>query len=200
MEVQALFPTPVVKFDLGRQFNIKELNYFNNLLYVPNLGNSSTSNSYVLNDKALKDIKVFIEDCVKKVVDEVYLYNEKSNFCITQSWLNKTSHGQHHHKHNHSNSVLSGCLYIKTVDGRDKIEFHKDGYEQIKIGSKGYNAFNSNSWWIPIKTGQLIIFPSYLSHTVPVISGEEDRISLAFNAFPLGTIGDPALLTELKLR
>jgi len=200
VEIQALFPTPVFKFDLGRQFNIKELNYFNNIDYVPNLNNFSSADSYVLDNKSLKDIKTFIEECIKKVVEEVVLYDEEANFCVTQSWLNKTSVGQQHHKHNHSNSILSGCLYVKALDGRDKIEFYKEGYEQIKITSKGYNVFNSSSWWIPVKTGQLIIFPSYLTHAVPAISGEEDRISLAFNVFPLGTVGDPKSLTELKLR
>jgi hypothetical protein len=45
----------------------------------------------------------------------------------------------------------------------------------------------------------LILFPSSLTHMVPTIQGEQTRISLSFNTFPVGTVGEEMDLTGLKL-
>ena len=40
--------------------------------------------------------------------------------------------------------------------------------------------------------GDLVIFPSWIRHHVGVNETEnEDRISLSFNTFPIGEMGDP---------
>ena len=42
---------------------------------------------------------------------------------------------------------------------------------------------------LPMKRGELILFPSNLQHSVPVNSSEEERISLSFNSFFDSNIG-----------
>lgn len=44
-----------------------------------------------------------------------------------------------------------------------------------------HNAYNSNVVTMQVKPGRLIIFPSWLSHSVPVNAKSEDRVSIAFN-------------------
>ena len=46
------------------------------------------------------------------------------------------------------------------------------------------NSFNADKWISPAPNpGDVVLFPSYLMHAVPINPGER-RISLAFNAIP----------------
>ena len=45
----------------------------------------------------------------------------------------------------------------------------------------------------------LILFPSRLTHMVETVKGEDTRISLSFNTFPVGLVGEEMDLTGLKL-
>lgn len=50
-----------------------------------------------------------------------------------------------------------------------------------------------------VKDGDLLIFPSSLIHDVPKVVGDKQRISIAFNSFLKGNLGDMSYSTELKL-
>jgi predicted 2-oxoglutarate/Fe(II)-dependent dioxygenase YbiX len=57
---------------------------------------------------------------------------------------------------------------------------------------------NSDSWWVNVGTGNIVVFPSNLTHNVENVVAEGIRISLAFNSYIKGTFGDNGALTELK--
>lgn len=199
MRVHNLFPTPIGFFDIGREFTKKELDFINELEQRPNMGNTTSKNSYVLEDKKLKGIKEFVEQRLHIYLSTVYVPRNDLSLKITQSWFNYTKPGQYHHKHAHPNSFVSMVLYINT-DENDKIFFFKDGYTQIKIPTDTFNDWNSDSWWFEAKQGQLIMFPSSLTHLVETKSGVDTRISLAINTFPMGYIGEDNDLTGLHLK
>ena len=69
----------------------------------------------------------------------------------------------------------------------------------MMISTKNFNVHNSETWFIRIKTGQLVIFPSYLQHLVPIKEGTNLRISLSFNTFIKGELGGTNNSTYLKL-
>ena len=79
--------------------------------------------------------------------------------------------------------------------------FDNTKYKQIspEIDDKEYNIWNSSSWWFPVETGQLVMFPSSTTHQVDTKKGNNTRISLAFNTFYKGVIGSNYGLTELIL-
>jgi hypothetical protein len=89
-------------------------------------------------------------------------------------------------------------FYVQT-NPDDRIYFYKDGWQQIKFPPDQWNAYNSESWWFEAYAGRLILFPSSLTHMVPEVKGEETRISLSFNTFPVGVVGEEMDLTGLKL-
>jgi hypothetical protein len=62
-----------------------------------------------------------------------------------------------------------------------------------------YNLYNSSSWFFPVETNNLILFPSNLEHFVTTKNDTSERISLAFNVFVKGTLGMKKNLTYLKL-
>jgi hypothetical protein len=94
---------------------------------------------------------------------------------------------------------VSGIIYINCHENLDKIKFFNDNCKTIKFEVKDYNLWNSESWWFSVKTGDIILFPSSLNHMVETKEGDNTRISLAFNVFIKGTVGDKKGLTELIL-
>ena len=197
MIIHNIFPTPVAKFTLGRDFTSEELAFVNTQPQHKNEGNTTSDNSYVLRDAAMNDLKSFIDASVNEYLKTIYAPKYDVSLRVTQSWLNYTQPGQWHHRHVHPNSFVSGVLYIKAVSERDKIYFYKEGYQQIKIPSNDFNLHNSESWWFDVGAGDLIIFPSSLPHMVARV--EEERVSLSFNTFPTGHIGEESVLSGLHL-
>jgi hypothetical protein len=199
MNLELLFPTPVAFFDLGFELSEKERSFLLNQERRPNEGNQSSVNNYLLREPQVERIATAVEACVKEYAQDVW-HAEIDPF-VTQSWLNWTKPGQYHHKHAHPNSLYSGVLYLDVEDDRDRIYFYQDGYKQIKPTYKEWNRWNSESWWLPTKQGQMVIFPSSLTHMVQTVPGEvigKERVSLAFNTFAK-QIGDNTSLTELKV-
>ena len=50
---------------------------------------------------------------------------------------------------------------------------------------------------LPMKAGELILFPSNLPHSVPINASDKERISLSFNTWTKGNIGSIEHLTYL---
>ena len=186
------------KFDLGRDFSAEELDFVGSQETHKNMGNTTSNNRYVLRDDTMAKLREFTESSVAEYLKSIYAPKNDVSLRITQSWLNYTKPGEFHHKHSHPNSFVSGVLYLKAARERDKIYFYKDGYQQIKLATDNWNPNNSDSWWFTVGTGDLMVFPSYLTHMVETVQ-EEDRISLSFNTFPVGYVGEEESLTALHL-
>ena len=107
-----------------------------------------------------------------------------------------------HHEHKHPNSFISGVFYISADASCDQISFINPFLldRDFVIGKGQSNCFNSEEWHYPVKTGELVLFPSYQHHFVKPLIGDKNRISLAFNVIPTGTIGQAADLNELRLQ
>lgn len=198
--VYALFPTAVAIANLNREFTQEELDFVDKHskqdMLVKNMGNVTSANNYVLDEPELKDLKVILTEHIKSYVANVYKPKYRAEAYITQSWLNYTKKGEFHHRHEHHNSFISGVLYINAVKDVDKVTFHRDR-NQLKLATDSYEMYNSETWWLGVKTYDIVIFPSNLTHSVDAVTSEETRISLAFNSFIKGVLGDKAELSEL---
>jgi len=196
--IHALFATPVYVTELSRKLTSKETN-FKKIKQIKNYGNHKSNDSYILNTKQFSSIKKELDIAIKDYFNKIISPKNKITPYITQSWLNYTDTNEHHHKHNHPNSLVSGILYLNANEKFDKVEFYKDDYNMIKPEIKNFNFFNSESWWLPVKTGQIMLFPSSLSHSVSIKKGTNTRVSLAFNVFIKGGVGSLNDLTRLVL-
>lgn len=201
IEIHNLFPIPVVQFHLAG-ITVDEMNevdkYSKNV--IQNSGNKTSVETYVLN-KSFPRIKDFILTALKEYTDNVICNGPEVYFEITQSWLNFSSPGESHHKHRHANSVVSGVFYFSADPDTDKIHFDNEivGSRDVSISipPTRYNLYNSRTWWLPVQTGDLVLFPSHLCHFVKPVEGDKQRISLAFNVFPRGNLGGDVALTQL---
>jgi len=196
-QINSLFPIPVYITHLNREYTSRELTFFKKTKWMQNAGNRRSTNSYILNSAPLttlkKDMNIFLKDYFSKVVaapSTVYPY-------ITQSWLNDTKQTEFHHPHCHPNSFISVVLYIYANPQHDTITFHKNREDPIKCPVVTYNLYNSETWAFPIESKQIMIFPSDLAHSVTIKKESNPRISLSFNTFLKGKIGDNDKLSEL---
>lgn len=194
-----LFPTAVAKFELGRDYSAEEMEFVGSQPTHNNMGNTTSDERYVLRHDTMANLCDFVENSVAEYLKSIYAPKYEVSMRLTQSWLNYTKPGQFHHKHAHPNSFISGVLYMKAARQRDKIYFYKDGYKQISLPTDNYNLYNSESWWFEVGTGDLLLFPSSLTHMVETVQ-EDERISLSFNTFPVGYVGDESSLTALHLK
>lgn len=201
-ESVGIFPQPVIKSNIGREWTEKELDFikYHSDNTHNNMGNTTSNDRYVLNAPEAKGFLDFIAEGIQVYIDKVISPKNPVQFYVTQSWLNYTQPGQYHHTHEHPNSIISGVLYIDADLEKDKIYFHNPiKYKQISFPAKEWNWFNSQSWFFQVKTGDLVLFPSSLTHHVDAKEGDNTRCSLAFNVFAKGYIGNEEELTALHL-
>ena len=199
--INGIFPTPIYISKLNRELTDKELSFIDKtkLNTYNNEGNKTSNDNYILNQKPFANLKKQLDLRVQDYFDKVISPSNNITPYITQSWLNYTETNQYHHKHAHPNSLVSGVFYINCHEEYDKIKFFNDKYQTIKTEVKDWNIWNSESWWFSVNTGDVILFPSSLTHMVETKKGTNTRISLAFNVFIKGTVGNNKNLTELIL-
>ena len=202
--IHSVFPTPIYTTKMDRGFTKQELQFVKEQKKhcSKNDGNISSNDNYILNRKKFKNIKKFLDKCCKEYLDTVICPKNNIELYITQSWLNYTEADQYHHKHEHPNSVVSGVLYFDSDIEKDKILFsHPISYQQIvpETNKEKFNLWNSRTWFFPVETGNLFMFPSSTTHQVETKQGNNTRISLAFNTFYKGSVGSNSELTELIL-
>ena len=180
--IHNLFPTPIYTTKINRGFTKQELNFVKEQEKhsSKNQGNINTKDNYILNKKEFKNIKKFLNDCCKDYIKTIICPKNNVELYITQSWLNYTKENEYHHKHNHGNSIVSGVLYFNANKDNDNITFfNKENYEQIspEINNNKFNVWNSQSWWLPVETGKLMMFPSSTKHQVDNKKGYNIRVS-----------------------
>ena len=189
-EIISIFPTPIYKSKLGRELNKKELTFINDTKskVYKNMSNTTSNDTYILNNKLFKNLKEELYLKIKDYFNKIISPEDNITPYITQSWLNYTEKDQYHHTHQHPNSLISGVLYINSDEKFDKIKFFNENYKIIKPEVKTWNAWNSESWWFSVKTGDIMLFPSSLTHALETKQGDKYKKSLSFNFFIKGII------------
>ena len=207
-ELMQLFPTPVLICPYPVDYT-RELEWINNQeCRKENAGgdggrgqkthyNRQSEDTFVLDRPELSNVRAFIEAKLHEFVTKIYASTDK--LVITQSWLNKSKKGESHHEHVHPNSMVSGVWYPQIHEQMPPIQFRSRNQRDVSLQTDKYNTFNSATFMLPMKRGELILFPSNLTHSVPTNVGEEERISLSFNTWPKGNMGDIKSLTYLPL-
>jgi uncharacterized protein (TIGR02466 family) len=113
---------------------------------------------------------------------------KRNSHYITCMWSNIAPVGSSHNEHIHSNSMYSGVLYLRMPKGSATTIF-SDPRPAVSVFRPDYENpnpfFLGARWSITQDRGGLIIFPSWLPHSVepvPVIDvNTEERITLSFN-------------------
>jgi uncharacterized protein (TIGR02466 family) len=193
--IEYLFPIPVY-IDCNRQYIDTCENLFN---LCPNFGEGpdkviTTLKSYnpmkadvtwnVLNLEITADFVGFIKSSTKKYIIENNLCNNYE-VSVINLWLNRSSSRINETDiHCHYGYTYSGVYYVSTPGDSGKIKFyyeHMSGFNHTLTKIKEFTPSNSSSWWIPVSEGTIVLFPSWLKHSVPPFSGNGFRETIAFD-------------------
>ena len=101
-------------------------------------------------------------------------------------WINVNPRGGANAAHHHQGWDWSGVFYLKqpkVEDGRSgMIEFINPCQQSSPLASKGFlNVGFEPFFRVRPNEGQIVIFPSYLVHSVYPNESDDDRISIAYN-------------------
>ena len=197
--IMDLFPTPLYINNIDAPLINQQKDYLLNLPKRQNIGNLRSESGYIFEYPLFAELKKTINEHIKEYVNILYPGSNLDVY-ITQSWANYTEPNQHHHKHYHPNSFISGVFYVNAIKNEDMINFYKDFLPTFNINYTQANNYNTNDVAILIETGDLVLFPSNFTHNVPPTTSKETRISISFNTFIKGNLGDENLSTALYLR
>ena len=160
--------------------------------------NINSKSESVLDNKELSELKKYLSESVNQYFLENYRPTQPLSLEITTSWTNITNLSESQLPHFHRDSVISGVFYVQTNDELDRITFFTPSRTIYRFNVDEYNLVNSDTWWIPAKTGHLVMFPAYLEHGVLKKDHPGSRISLAFDTRLEGNIGDSHSRVALK--
>tara|TARA_E500000075_G_C6848237_1_gene248641 strand:- start:92 stop:721 length:630 start_codon:yes stop_codon:yes gene_type:complete len=198
-ELLMVFPTPVQIYKYEDSIE-KELKHVEGIEWKQQVANANfkTKDSYLTKHEQLKDLTSFFKECIDDYCNTII--NSEQRLVITQLWGNRNPKGSKHHEHVHPNSIISGVFYLRQDPKLPPIQFSKSNQDSMKLDPRKYNSYNAETFLLPCTSGELILFPSNLRHSVPVNQGDEERISLSFNTFSIDALGSEESLTHLDIR
>ena len=138
-------------------------------------------------EQTLHELEEFLDliSCVDKAAKSVlrFLRIGYNAVEITGCWATVLGKGAVHRAHSHPNNFLSGVYYVRTHPGADTISFHDPRNQTGIIRPPVVELTDENTDLVvlSVKNGTLLIFPSYLQHSVDTNMSEEERISISFN-------------------
>jgi len=102
---------------------------------------------------------------------------------ITGCWANISAPGAGHKLHNHPNNYLSGVYYVQADEGAQHITFEDPRPQTNIIAPPVAETLEHNAAQIHlgVHEGLLVLFPSWLNHSVPPNASHRERISIAVN-------------------
>ena len=191
-EVIGLFPTPLMRASkvLGSELIAGLIEHFSKTVERANSSSPNLTHTALLrpgDSPLLIEVAALLTPLLPEFGK--LLFGESLGWSLKEMWVNVLENGGRQAMHNHANSFISGVVYLththpdartvfmKSPGGAD-FTFRND-HAAVTAGN-----FNADKW---ISTqpepGDVVLFPSYLMHAVPMNPGER-RITLAFNAIP----------------
>lgn len=196
MKIDHIFPIPVARFTVDKEIvdNTRQLVY----KYIDETNFTSPSAPGEL-------LTTFYKDKSKNFLGAInaqpllnylnvhcreYLkllgYNEKCYIEVT-SWLQFNQPGSYFVRHDHYGALMSAVLYIDVPENSGDIVFHNPLETRrmtdtffVKI-KKEENEYNFNHVTYKPIVGEMLVFESWLHHTVQQNRSTENRISIGIN-------------------
>ena len=156
-----------------------------------NLGQNSYHSPNLLNLQNPPEILKLMKK-ITNCIQTIHQQSRRENVRLVDFWININGKGGSNVPHTHPGAKYSGVFYIKVpkeMKGgnlfflRDYNETYLTSQENMGFFKQGYNLLPNDLPKIPVKPLEklLIVFPSWLPHSVEFNDTDEERISLSFN-------------------
>ena len=185
------FPTPVWTLQLDNYQPINEQMYkyikINQSKDIKGISKSNIkgwhSKDFDMQEDEPKNFIKYILPAIEQVITDMNWEKQKQSININSMWAIINTGGAANHRHQHSNCTISGAYYVRAPKNSGDIIF----YDPRPAPAYTYpiavnpNLLNAQVNGISPKEGALVLFPSYLDHSVNENLSNEERIVISFN-------------------
>jgi uncharacterized protein (TIGR02466 family) len=198
MNFEFWHPTPIGIFDVDEQVKLqtqqKVFNWISNnydsikTTSEENLSTTYHSGHIFLEQCNLTELYSEIMQCTIEFCNLMGI--QPSDSYVVHSWLNLFEKNQTENQHTHYGNFLSGCYYVDSSEKSGAFTFpdaltERDMWKGIYLKNKTKQTLlnNSSGSYLP-KPGRMLMFQSWMPHSVLKNDSETTRISIAFNVNP----------------
>ena len=190
-DLQLLFPTPIWRSKIKNFIEINEMlyKYIKDIQQKDDKGTGKStiggwhSPFFDLNNNEPKKFVNAINKDLNKTFIDMGWDLKSQTIKITGMWsiINKT--GAANARHIHPNSFLSAAYYVKAPNDCGNIKFHDPRSAPVFRRPKMTqdNKLNASEISIIPEDGLLVLFPSFLHHSVGANMSNEERVVISFN-------------------
>ena len=185
------FPTPVWTLQLDNYQSINEQMYkFTKTIQSKDKEGISKSNikgwhskDFDMQENEPKNFIKFILPAIEQVITDMNWEKQKQSININNMWAIINTGGSANLRHQHGNSTISGAYYVRAPKNSGDIVFYDPRPAPVYTYPKALNPnlLNAQVNGISPKEGALVLFPSYLDHSVNENLSNEERIVISFN-------------------
>ena len=185
------FPTPVWTLQLDDYKLINEQMYkFIKITQSKDQQGISKSNikgwhskDFNMQEIEPKNFIKFILPAIEQVITDMNWEKQKQSININNMWAIINTGGSANLRHQHGNSTISGAYYVRAPKNSGDIVFYDPRPAPVYTYPKALNPnlLNAQVNGISPKEGALVLFPSYLDHSVNENLSNEERIVISFN-------------------
>ena len=185
------FPTPVWALQIENYKNVNEemYTYIKDNQKKDQIGiNKSNikgwhSKDFNLNDKEPQNFITFVMSYVEQVMLDMNWDKQKQNVKINNMWAIVNTGGSANLRHQHGNSTISGAYYVRAPENCGDIIFYDPRPAPVYShpNANSPNSLNAQVNGISPREGALVLFPSYLDHSVNENLSNDERIVISFN-------------------
>lgn len=204
--IHAIFPIPVyTDFYTGKNIDFLDTD-FEKIQYED--AGFKSKNHCILEHETCSTLKSFILDKTNLFCSTAFSWTN-TEYKISQSWISYKNSDQSHIPHYHPNSVISGVFYfLEHDDSTGNLILHRPNIlcqlmNQFAPSIDDNKVKNSDFIWsnfiIEPRKNLLVLFPSWLHHSVAVNNSKSVRKSLAFNIIPKLEFGNEYSSTCVNL-
>ena len=141
------------------------------------------SKNFNMKDREPKNFIEAIKKNINKAINDMAWDLSSQEVRLSNMWAIINKKGAMNQKHHHSNSDLSAAYYVTAKEGCGDIIFYDPRPAKVykhPIANKP-NLLNANNNGVKPEPGMLILFPSYLEHSVNPNTSNHERIVISFN-------------------
>jgi len=190
-EINLIFSTPIWTSHLNeyQDVNRKMEEYIKKQMALDSKGKKASNiNGWHSENFNLKDEEVvfFINTIsvkIQKAMEDMGWDLKKNKIEIPNIWSIINKRGSSNAMHIHSNSYISAAYYVKAPEKCGDIVFYDPRQSRLirKPKISKLNSLNGEEVNIKPTDGLLVLFPSYLYHSVNENLSNEERIVISFN-------------------